>query len=46
VHAQRDRVKEIDIHTWSRGSIDNDTGLPKDKIRGKELDWGSGYRLI
>jgi hypothetical protein len=46
VHTQRDRVKEIDIHTWSRGSVDNDTGLPKDKIRGKELDWGSGYRLI
>ena len=46
VHAQRDRIKEIDIHTWSRGSIDNDTGLPKDKIRSKELDWGSGYRLI
>ena len=51
VHAQRDRVKEIDIHTWSRGGLDNDSsrdedGLPKEKIRGRIGDWGGGYRLI
>ena len=50
-HAQRDRVKEIDIHTWSRGGVDNDSsrdedGLPKEKIRGRIGDWGGGYRLI
>ena len=50
-HAQRDRLKEIDIHTWSRGGLDNDSsrdddGLPKDKIRGRINDWAGGYRLI
>ncbi len=54
VHAQRDRMKEIDIHTWSRGGVDRDTindddddfGFPKEKIRGKVGDFGGGYRLI
>lgn len=50
-HAQRDRMKEIDIHTWSRGGVDNDStrdddGLPKEKIRGRINDWAGGYRLI
>ena len=54
VHAQRDRMKEIDIHTWSRGGVDRDTindddddfGFSKEKIRGKIGDFGGGYRLI
>lgn len=45
-HTQRERIKEIDIHTWSRGKVDDDSGMPKEKIRAKELDWGSGYRLL
>ena len=54
VHAQRDRMKEIDIHSWSRGGVDKDTindddddfGFPKEKIRGKVNDFGAKYRLI
>ena len=54
VHAQRDRMKEIDIHSWSRGGVDKDTindddndfGFPKEKIRGKVDDFGARYRLI
>jgi len=54
VHAQRDRMKEIDIHSWSRGGVDKDTindddddfGFPKEKIRGKVNDFGTKYRLI
>ncbi len=51
--SQRDRVKEIDIHTWSRGGVDNDSirndddfGFEKEKIRGKIGGWDVGYRLI
>jgi hypothetical protein len=51
--SQRDRVKEIDIHTWSRGGVDNDSirndddfGFEKEKIRGKIGGWDGGYRLI
>ena len=47
-------MKEIDIHTWSRGGVDRDTvndddndfGFPKEKIRGKVDDFGARYRLI
>jgi hypothetical protein len=54
VHAQRDRMKEIDIHTWSRGGVhkdtinddDDDFGFSKEKIRGKVDDFGAKYRLI
>jgi hypothetical protein len=51
VNTQRDRIKEIDIHTWSRGGLDNDSsrnedGFPKEKIRGAIGDWAGGYRLI
>ena len=50
-NTQRDRIKEIDIHTWSRGGLDNDSsrdedGFPKEKIRGAIGDWAGGYRLI
>jgi hypothetical protein len=52
-HSQRDRIKEIDIHTWSRGGVDNDSiredddfGFEKEKIRGKIGGWDGGYRLI
>ena len=50
----RDRMKEIDIHSWSRGGVDKDTindddddfGFSKEKIRGKVDDFGARYRLI
>jgi phage terminase large subunit-like protein len=45
-HSQRNRVKEIEIHTWSRGKVEDDSGFEKEKIRSRELDWTSGYRLI
>jgi hypothetical protein len=51
--SQRDRVKEVDIHTWSRGGVDNDSirddddyGFPKEKIRGKIGDFGGGFRIL
>jgi hypothetical protein len=51
--SQRDRIKEVDIHTWSRGGVDNDStrddedyGFPKEKIRGKIGDFGGGFRLL
>jgi hypothetical protein len=51
--SQRDRVKEIDIHTWSRGGLDKDSirddddfGFEKEKIRGKIGGWDGGYRLV
>jgi hypothetical protein len=50
--SQKDRVKEIDIHTWSRGGVDSDSvedddfGFEKEKIRGKIGGWDGGFRLI
>ena len=51
--SQRDRIKEVDIHTWSRGGVDNDStrddedyGFPKEKIKGKIGDFGGGFRLL
>ena len=47
-NTQRDRIKEIDIHTWSRGGVDNDSldddFYPKDKVRGKISNFE--YRII
>lgn len=49
-YTQRNRVKEIDIHTWSRGSVDTDTNddifEPKEKIRGRINQWDGGLRII
>ena len=50
-HSQRNRFKEIDIHTWSRGSVDSDSkdddfGFEKEKIRGQIGQWKGGYKLI
>jgi hypothetical protein len=51
--SQRDRVKEIDVHTWARGGVDsdsvdddNDFGFEKEKIRGKIGGWDGGFRLL
>jgi hypothetical protein len=50
--SQKDRVKEVDIHTWSRGGVDSDSvedddfGFEKEKIRGKIGGWDGGFRLI
>ena len=49
VNTERNRVKEIDIHTWSRGGVDSDNAddfLP-DKIKPSQDRWFSGgYRLV
>ena len=47
-YSQRNRIKEIDIHTWSRGSVDEDSSRyePKEKIRGRIGSWDGGYKLI
>ena len=48
-NTQRDRIKEIDVHTWSKGGTDSDSyeeDLEKEVIRGRIGDWSGGYRLI
>jgi hypothetical protein len=47
-HAQRNRVKEVDVHTWSRGGVDDDSSndFEKQKIESKSLNWTGGYRLL
>ena len=48
-YSQRNRIKEIDIHTWSRGGVssDNVDDFIPDKIRPKSDTWlGGGYKLI
>ena len=34
-YSQRNRIKEIDIHTWSRGGVDSDSNYngPKEKVK-------------
>lgn len=48
-NTERNRIKEIDIHTWSSGGVDKDNVddfLP-DKIKPKADNWFSGgYKLI
>jgi hypothetical protein len=48
-NTERDRVKEINIHTWSQGGVDEDNMddfLP-DKVKGRSSNWnGGGYRLV
>ena len=47
-HTQRNRIKEIDIHTYSRGGTDSDSGydndFPKEKI--KSMWSGGGFRVV
>ncbi len=49
VNTERNRIKEVDIHTWSKGGVDSDNAddfLP-DKIKPKQESWFSGgYRLV
>ena len=44
----RNKIKEIDIHTWSKGGTDSDNAEDffPDKIKSKSLDWNGGYRLV
>lgn len=45
-HSQRNRMKEIEIHTYSSNRVDSDSvndGFPAEKI---DSMWNSGYRLI
>jgi phage terminase large subunit-like protein len=45
-HSQRNRVKEIEIHSYSRGGVEDDSMFnkdPKDKIPSM---WSGGYRIV
>jgi hypothetical protein len=51
--SQKDRIKEVEVHTWSRGGVDNDSirdddyGYEKERIAGRSLNnWNGGFRLI
>ena len=47
-NTERNRIKEIDIHTWSQGGTDSDNAddFFPDKIRSSSLDWNGGFRLV
>ena len=47
-NTERNKVKEIDIHTWSQGGTDSDNAddFFPDKIRSSALDWNGGFRLV
>jgi phage terminase large subunit-like protein len=48
-YTQRNRIKEIDVHTYSSNRVDNDSyidGEPKEKVMGKVLPWNGGYRVL
>jgi hypothetical protein len=51
--SQKDRIKEVEVHTWSRGGVDNDSirdddyGYEKERIAGRSLNnWNGGFRII
>jgi len=47
-HSQRNRMKEIEIHTYSRGSVESDTvdNYPPDKIKSMHRELNGGFKLI
>ncbi|MFZ9242575.1 MAG: hypothetical protein ACO295_05125 [Sediminibacterium sp.] len=45
-HSQRGGIKEIEIHTWTRGGVESDRYEERDKIKSNSSNWRSGFRIV